>query len=227
MKTGQPGHQILSAETVSRDMKRVFVNVRHMKLYILFFCCSLGGQLRRSPLGEPPESPPLTPRKAWPKLDETTVLSRVEILSTKFLAFAQKYELSIQVRKCLPKKRNQQSTARCITKATQISMALWTRATCYTSRSKNPKSEPRESGLKGCDGRTSSHFHLLITFSHKDESLRDFEPEADMFLEELISLESRGCWPSEMCVRCRTKPGVFQCRDCFGREMMCLVVTYP
>ncbi|KIM37573.1 hypothetical protein M413DRAFT_56267, partial [Hebeloma cylindrosporum] len=48
-----------------------------------------------------------------------------------------------------------------------------------------------------------------------------FEPEADLFLEELISLDGRGCWPSEMCIHCMIVPGVFQCRDCSGREMVC------
>jgi len=55
----------------------------------------------------------------------------------------------------------------------------------------------------------------------QDESLRDFEPEADLFLRELIGLESRGYLLSETCVHCTTAPGVFQCRDCSGREMLC------
>ena len=37
----------------------------------------------------------------------------------------------------------------------------------------------------------------------------------------MISWESRGHFQTGVCVRCKTSPGVFQCRDCSGREMLC------
>ncbi|KAF8170968.1 hypothetical protein BJ912DRAFT_860833 [Pholiota molesta] len=43
-----------------------------------------------------------------------------------------------------------------------------------------------------------------------------------MFLEELLSLESRGCWPTDACARCQGHGmGRYQCFECWGREMLC------
>ncbi|KAF8166405.1 hypothetical protein BJ912DRAFT_1025886 [Pholiota molesta] len=55
-----------------------------------------------------------------------------------------------------------------------------------------------------------------------DESLREFVPLIDLFLEELLSLESRGCWPTNDCARCHTQEGTYQCVECSGREMLCM-----
>ena len=84
-----------------------------------------------------------------------------------------------------------------------------------------PEEKAKRIRPKGVRNNSLHKFTAAQEFFLQDESLRDFEPEADLFLEELISLESRGCWPSETCVHCTTAPGVFQCRDCSGREMLC------
>ncbi|KAF8170553.1 hypothetical protein BJ912DRAFT_933216 [Pholiota molesta] len=55
-----------------------------------------------------------------------------------------------------------------------------------------------------------------------DEALRDFVPQIDLFLEELIALESRGRWPSDICARCQNPgTGEYQCVECGTREMLC------
>ena len=83
-----------------------------------------------------------------------------------------------------------------------------------------PEEKLKRIQLKGVCHSSLHEFTAAQGFL-QDESLRDFEPEADLFLEALISLESRGYGPSETCVHCTTAPGVFQCCDCSGREMVC------
>ena len=83
-----------------------------------------------------------------------------------------------------------------------------------------PEEKLKSIRLKGVRHSSLHEFTAAQGFL-QDESLRDFEPEADLFLEALISLESRGYGPSETCVHCTTAPGVFQCCDCSGREMVC------
>ena len=82
-----------------------------------------------------------------------------------------------------------------------------------------PEEKTRKIWYKGYITIPLTSLHGWVIF--QNESLWDFEPEIDLFLEELINLESQGCWPSERCVCCTTALGIFQCHDYSGREMVC------
>lgn len=43
----------------------------------------------------------------------------------------------------------------------------------------------------------------------------------DSFLAEMLSLDSKGEWPTDRCAECDTEIGEYQCLECFGRQMLC------
>lgn len=52
--------------------------------------------------------------------------------------------------------------------------------------------------------------------------LCDFVPQTDHYLEELIELDSQGCWPQEDFSLCGThKEGKYQCTDCWSCDIIC------
>lgn len=59
----------------------------------------------------------------------------------------------------------------------------------------------------------------------QDEPLRNFVPQTDLFLEEIISLDSRGPWTDsegDICTFCQSpESGIYQCIECCGRSMCC------
>ena len=63
--------------------------------------------------------------------------------------------------------------------------------------------------------------HHCANRGTQDETIRQWELYCDQFLEELIILEGRGPWASEICVRCSLRPDKYECIDCSGHQVKC------
>lgn len=61
--------------------------------------------------------------------------------------------------------------------------------------------------------------HWLTT--SQEENVNSWLPLREAYLKELMSHEGRGYDPPERCPDCSVSPAIYQCKGCFGRELVC------
>jgi len=84
--------------------------------------------------------------------------------------------------------------------------------------------EPSEEVLKRIrpKGVCAVDFVSVIANSNKqDESLWQWEPYCDLFMEEMIRHEGWGFWSSQKCVDCKSADSEYECVSCGDRQMRC------
>ncbi|EMD32481.1 hypothetical protein CERSUDRAFT_58620 [Gelatoporia subvermispora B] len=71
----------------------------------------------------------------------------------------------------------------------------------------------------------SSRFEFSVTICSQDHPLKEWLPNIDRWLTELLRLEGRGEYNEDLCPRCSERLAEFRCEDCTDLQLHCKFCT--